>query len=275
MSIEAITWALKEPVSHSSAKFVLVVLANCANAENFEAYPSVKYIAESTCQDRKTVLTNLKRLIESGHISDTKKRVGHTGQVIIYRLNTGEKLNSTENGTVPFFPCNSPVFPVKESRFSVVTVPKTGHGTVNEPSIEPSINNKAKSNDLPKDDLKLPEWLKKSDWDEFVDFRKSLKKPMTGFAKRLMIQNLNQIAIENSPEIALGQMNTSMRTGWSDVYPPKAVAPSANTAYDRKMKTLNGLTGGILGSASDAVFKPLVQNNQSIDMEQSNANLLS
>jgi hypothetical protein len=47
------------------------------------------------------------------------------------------------------------------------------------------------------------------------------------------------------------------------------------STYDRKMKTLNGLTGGILGSASDAVFKPLVQNNQSIDMEQSNANLLS
>lgn len=51
-----------------------------------------------------------------------------------------EAPNSPENGiiapdeTVPFFPPNSPVFPVEESRFSHLTVPKTGHGTPNEPS---------------------------------------------------------------------------------------------------------------------------------------------
>ncbi|AGG33029.1 hypothetical protein D521_0460 [beta proteobacterium CB] len=121
MSVEAITWALKEPLTHSSSKFVLVVLANCANSETFEAYPSITYLASSTGQDRKTVITNIKRLIESGHIVDTGNRVGRTSQVITYRLNCdgkkeSQKRNSTENGTVPFFPPNSTVFPIKESQ---------------------------------------------------------------------------------------------------------------------------------------------------------------
>jgi len=45
------------------------------------------------------------------------------------------------------------------------------------------------------------------------------------------------------------------------------------TAHDRKMQTLAGLTGGIHGSSSDAEFKPITEL-QTIDMEQSNANLL-
>ena len=45
------------------------------------------------------------------------------------------------------------------------------------------------------------------------------------------------------------------------------------SAYDRKMKTLSGLTGGIHGSSSDAVFKPITET-KTIDMESSNANLL-
>lgn len=45
------------------------------------------------------------------------------------------------------------------------------------------------------------------------------------------------------------------------------------SAYDRKMQTLSGLTGGIHGSSSDAEFKPLTETHI-IDMESSNANIL-
>ena len=106
MSVEAITWALKQPITHSSAKFVLVVLANCANAENGMAWPSVPYLAEATGQDRKTIIANLGRLQEWGLIADTGKRVGETKQIVVYKLRgadlfDGEKRNGSENGTVP------------------------------------------------------------------------------------------------------------------------------------------------------------------------------
>lgn len=48
---------------------------------------------------------------------------------------------------------------------------------------------------------------------------------------------------------------------------------SSQSSYDRKMKTLAGLTGGIHGSSSDAVFKPITET-KTIDMESPNANLL-
>lgn len=86
MSVEAITWALKQPIKHSSAKFVLVVLANCASAANNQAYPSVAYLCESTSQNRKTVIENLRRLIEAGYVEDTGDRRGTTSQIVVYRL---------------------------------------------------------------------------------------------------------------------------------------------------------------------------------------------
>ncbi len=106
MSVEAITWALRQPITHSSAKFVLVVLANCASAEKAQAWPSVAYLSSSTGQDRKTVLANLQRLQEWKMIEDTGKRVGDTRQIVVYRLNCDPDLfvqpgNSPENGTVP------------------------------------------------------------------------------------------------------------------------------------------------------------------------------
>ena len=153
MSVEAITWALSQPVARSSAKFVLVALANCANSD-MECWPSVGYLCGATAQDRKTVLENMKRLVALGVIKATDERRGATRQVVVYRLLTEVTpalVNSTkvgtvaskkpENGTlrtVPKTEAKSPVFPPKESRFSAITGPKTGHGTVKEPSVEPS-----------------------------------------------------------------------------------------------------------------------------------------
>jgi hypothetical protein len=156
VSNEAITWALTRPIKHSTAKFVLVVMANCADTDRV-AWPSVAHLTESTGQDRKTVLENVKRLIVMGYIEDTGERKGVTRQVIVYRLKDAEigtlnkiptkgkrtpkqsqKRDSTENGTVPNFPDKSPVIPVEQSQISAETVPKTGHGNQIEPSIEPS-----------------------------------------------------------------------------------------------------------------------------------------
>jgi Helix-turn-helix domain len=145
VSVEAITWALAQSVERSSTKFVLVAMANCAGPD-MTCWPSVAYLCAATAQDRKTVIENIKRLRESGFIEPTDGRKGATGQVVVYSLKRPEtgtvkeaqKRNSSENGTVPKFPSKSPVFPIKESRFSAETVPKTGHGTVREPSIEPS-----------------------------------------------------------------------------------------------------------------------------------------
>ncbi len=140
MSNEAITWALAQPVGRSTAKFVLVAMANCAG-DDMTCWPSIPYLVEATCQDRKTVMENMRRLREAGYITPTGEHKGRTKQVAVYRL------SSTENGTVkatvpetvpvPKTDANSPVFPIEQSRFSVETGPKTVPGTLKEPKEEP------------------------------------------------------------------------------------------------------------------------------------------
>lgn len=189
MSVEAITWALAQPVQHSSAKFVLVVMANRADGD-MVCWPSMTDICSQTSQDRKTVLENMRRLREAGFIEDTGLRKGSTNQVIVYRLNTpkfgtvedARKRNSTENGTVPVFPANSTVFPAKEARFSHETGPKTGHGTIKEPSIEPSMKPKKRAKKpravLGVDDLTAVgvEHQVAEDW---LEIRKQKRLPLT------------------------------------------------------------------------------------------------
>ncbi|MCK0507941.1 helix-turn-helix domain-containing protein [Aromatoleum anaerobium] len=158
MSVEAISWALAQPVQHSSTKFVLVALANCSDGRSFECYPSIAYLCDATAQNRKTVMENIKRLIDLGCIEDTGERKGKTGQIKAYRLNVktapktvllegvmvasvqasndtengtvkeSRKRNSTENGTVP-------KTDGKSTENGQERVPKTGHGTVSEPSV--------------------------------------------------------------------------------------------------------------------------------------------
>ncbi|MNV03553.1 hypothetical protein D3C71_938230 [compost metagenome] len=101
MSHQAVAWALKQPVRHSPAKFVLVVLAHHVSAtaaRPWNAYASVTLVAQETGQNRKTVLENLRRLVELGYLVDSGERVGATGRIPVWNLT--EPPNSTETGTI-------------------------------------------------------------------------------------------------------------------------------------------------------------------------------
>lgn len=100
MSHQAVSWALKQPVSHSPAKFILVVLAHHVNASArpWQAYASVTLLAQETGQNRKTVLENLKRLVDFGYLADSGERVGATGRIPVWNLT--EASNSPKTGAI-------------------------------------------------------------------------------------------------------------------------------------------------------------------------------
>lgn len=163
MSIDAMRWSFQQKIKPSTTKFVLVALGDYADADGC-VWPSLKDLSAKTGQDRKTVIASLDRLEAEGYLVDTGRRKGLSGQVKVYQFNFNrtepsenadmgtksypqstengtikecQKRNSTKNGTVPFFPSKSTVFPAKEYRFSHERVPKTVHGTTNEPSMKP------------------------------------------------------------------------------------------------------------------------------------------
>jgi hypothetical protein len=176
MSVEAITWALKQPVKHSSAKFVLVALANCADGASGRAWPSVAYLCEATSQDRKTVLANLKRLIDTGYIQDTGARMGSTKSVVVYQICSTEigttkqsqERDTSANEAVPFFPASSTVFPYKQSQNSLEAVPKTVHGTV-----------KNRNRTVKEPNTELLSQLPAALVSDFLQIRKAKKLPLT------------------------------------------------------------------------------------------------
>lgn len=127
MSHEATNWAWRQPVPNSSAKFVLLAIANRSNPDQrgrIVAFTSIRYLAEVTAQDRKTVVTNLGKLREWGLIEDTGERVGKTKQVPVYEVKCppdlfaeyAQKRNRSENGTGPKSRVKSTVFPVKQTQ---------------------------------------------------------------------------------------------------------------------------------------------------------------
>ena len=219
MSVEAITWALGLPIERSSAKFVLVAMANCAN-HDMTCWPSVQYLSDATSQNRKTVVENIRRLKEAGLVTDTGERKGGTRQIPVYLLNRAEngslkedqKRNGSENGTGPKTDGNSPVFSGKQTRFYAETGPKTGHGTVKNRKQEPSGNrHKAQT-------VELPPWMPTDAWFGFVAMRRAIKKPLTADGIPLAIKKLDAMRTAGQdPRAVLEQSTMNNYQGLFDV----------------------------------------------------------
>jgi len=67
--------------------------------------------------------------------------------------------------------------------------------------------------------LDLPDWLNKTDWNDFVEMRKKLKKPMTDRAVNLMISKLEKMKNKGIDTSAV--LQKSIVSDWIDVYEPK------------------------------------------------------
>lgn len=58
---------------------------------------------------------------------------------------------------------------------------------------------------------------------DFIDMRRSIKKPMTTKALELLISNLNKLSSDDKEKIAI--LNQSIERGWQTVYPLKTIKP--------------------------------------------------
>lgn len=74
MSIRAIEWALSAQVGHPQAKIVLVCLANNADDEVFECWPSAEYIAARVELSRRSVYRAINYLVDKGFIRAEKRK---------------------------------------------------------------------------------------------------------------------------------------------------------------------------------------------------------
>lgn len=208
-------------------------------------WPSTQHLVSLTAQDRKTVLDGMRRLREAGFIVDTGERRGNTGQVAVYRLNSPEigtaseeakaseadesaGPNGPENGTVieavpktgpvPETDSNSTEFPYERSQISLVTVPKTGHGTTKEQGMNKEGASK-KTRGFDASLIELPNWLDRDAWQRWARDRKQRGKPITEDAARLQVKKLAEhLAAGYAPETVI---DNAIENGWQGLYEPK------------------------------------------------------
>ena len=72
---------------------------------------------------------------------------------------------------------------------------------------------------------------------DFIDMRKSIKKPMTTKALELLINNLNKLSNNDEEKIAI--LNQSIERSWQTVYPLKTIKPlnEVRETKEEKFKT--------------------------------------
>ena len=250
MSFDAIAWAMDQSISRSSAKFLLVALADCVNGsgvENMVCFPSIAHLARRSAQDEKTVQANLQRLREMGFIEDTGERRGATGQVIVYKLKTpknggvadkvltckdpqisGETPTKTGaleiDETPPNFRDNTPKFPPKDPQISGETPPKTGEGTTKEPVVEQVMepvksSGKRKAAGLDATAIELPDWLPVEAWGMWVRDRADRKKPVTNAAAKLHLRKLETLRAGGHDPVLV--IENAIENGWQGLYAAK------------------------------------------------------
>jgi len=71
MSVEAIGYAVKADGLAATDKLVLILIANCSNADTGLCVPSQRYLAERSGLTRETVNRVVKRLEDAGHLRVT------------------------------------------------------------------------------------------------------------------------------------------------------------------------------------------------------------
>jgi hypothetical protein len=68
-------------------------------------------------------------------------------------------------------------------------------------------------------------------WDDFVDHRKQMKKPLTELAAKKQLQILSEM----DPQDAVTAMNNSIANGWQGIFEPKATKQQQSPSGDKPL----------------------------------------
>ena len=68
----------------------------------------------------------------------------------------------------------------------------------------------------------LPDWIPADTWAAFMEIRKGKKAKNTDYAMKLLVNTLTKLKAAGHDPVDI--INTSIKAGWSDVYPPKQPA---------------------------------------------------
>lgn len=98
MSIHVISWALKQKTGSSTAKLVLIKLADNADHTGF-CWPSLEHIAEETELSRRAVIDNIRKLEKLGLVSVTRRKTEGVNLPNRYQLAVTGEVHKVRKGS--------------------------------------------------------------------------------------------------------------------------------------------------------------------------------
>ena len=200
-------------------KAVLISLADQANDDGY-CWPSVGTIAKRTCLSERAVQGAIKWL-QSANLMTTSERNGTSS---VYRLTPAAFAPPQEMRPADAAPRGAGNAPPP---------PQMLHPTPADAAPKPSMNRQLNRKE-PKDaradaqDFVLPDWVPADTWAAFMETRKTKKAKSTAYALRLIVKSLETFRDAGHDPVAI--LNTSIKAGWSDVYPPKVPASAMTPA---------------------------------------------
>lgn len=200
-------------------KAVLISLADQANDDGY-CWPSVGTIAKRTCLSERAVQGAIKWLHSAGLLSSDERR----GTSSVYRITPAAYAPPQEMRPADAAPRGAGNAPPP---------PQELHPTPADAAPKPSMNRQLNRKE-PKDaradaqDFVLPDWVPADTWAAFMETRKTKKAKSTAYALRLIVKSLETFRDAGHDPVAI--LNTSIKAGWSDVYPPKVPASAMTPA---------------------------------------------
>lgn len=196
------TEAWKAEMPHGR-KFVLLSLCDNANDQG-ECFPSISMIAKRCSMGERTVQGHIHELEKAGILQRSER----SGRSTIYMLNPRRFCTPLKEAT----PADSAPPP---PQISHPTPADSAPITINEPSIEPSSNQKKKSPAAPA--FELPDWIDRTHWDAWHSCAKRRK--ATAEQKQLAVAKLS--AWRDKGEDFAGALENAAVGGWQGLFLPE------------------------------------------------------
>ena len=207
-------WPLQMP---PTPKAVLISLADNANDQGY-CWPSIAKISERTCFSKRAVIDAIAWLEQSGILAADRTNGRHTTYVInpsdfVQPVQQAHQCVSSTGASPASEPVHLPHQPVHLPHQPVQQL----HTNHQEPSITVNRSNRQKgARDI---HVELPEWLSPETWADWVDHRKSIRKPMTKRAAELSIGQLADLRSQGFTPKAV--IENAIVSGWQGLYAPK------------------------------------------------------
>ncbi len=231
-------WMLTDLKLKGNELIVYASIYGFSQAENQVFSGSLQYLADWTNSTKQGVMKNLKSLEEKGYIVKTEKYINGVKFCEYYATKLNEVLNKVEGGMQ-----QSLIGGVKQSLPNNLSLDNTSINTNDKKE-----RKKESTYEALIDTLIADEKVKATVY-EFIKMRKLIKKPLTDFALKRILNKL--LKISSDPKVQIAVLEKSIMNNWQDIYEPqenkKAVNQNSTILDDYRRMQDKIDNGGLFG----------------------------